>query len=773
MDVDSQGLEGPSKLGPPDELLSDVAEQPPSVRQRATAEYHNKDERFMLPAAVRLFDRQYASIYFARLGLMRPRMEAQMQKRWPGVQRAHILNLPEGQEVAVVGTIYKDMKLKPSILDDYVKDRGVAQLTSNTKFTAPEDVLILEDEAARMTLRGDALAIGELVTGVILAVRGVAIAGGDFQVQDVCYAGVAPQPPLPLRPASSSAKYLALVSGLGVGDEKADPLRLLLVVDYLGGLLGSDNEQGMVARVARLVVAGGLMHGIDVLSQATTYNKPRAQAGALAPVKEVDGILTELVAAMPVDVMPGVADPANHSLPQQPLHRCLFPGAAAFPTFQRATNPHEFTLDGVSVLGSSGQNVDDVYKYSNGEDRLEMLNRMLEWSHLVPTAPDTLTAYPYSDNDPFIIEHAPQVLFAGNQPTFATRLVTGPEGQKPSTMATAMRTEFLGSSLKRTEAAPSQASAPRVQVQAIFKKKAAPQKASQKATQVVKKAATQVKRAAPAAPKPVKKAASAVRKASPGRKGTKGWLGGAGGADNLDKWYGPSRALYLPGGLLEDADVPSYLNGQLAGDYGYDPLGLGKDTETVEKYRAYELLHARWAMLAAAGIIIPEGLQANGANITGGTWFETGAEMLNGGTLNYFAVPWAVINNPLPLFAVVAIEVALMGAVENYRRQGRGPPGYSPGVGKFDSNIFDGLDNLYPGGPFDPLGLADDPEVFAELKVKEIKNGRLAMVSVLGFAVQSYVTGEGPYANWAKHVSDPFGYNLLTIIGNEDRLPTL
>jgi light-harvesting complex II chlorophyll a/b binding protein 5 len=268
-------------------------------------------------------------------------------------------------------------------------------------------------------------------------------------------------------------------------------------------------------------------------------------------------------------------------------------------------------------------------------------------------------------------------------------------------------------------------------------------------------------------------AAASVKKSAPTKK-TRGWLGGEGGPQtSLAKWYGPQRALFLPGGLLDRSEVPTYLTGELAGDYGYDPLGLGKDTEQVSKYREAELIHARWAMLASAGFIIPEGLESNGAKIVGGTWFETGSFMLDGGTLNYFAVPWGIASNPLPLFVVVAIEVSLMAAVETYRKNRKGPAGYSPGVGKFDSSIFDGLDNLYPGGPFDPLGLSNDPDVFDELKVKEIKNGRLAMVAILGFAIQSYVTGEGPYANWSKHVSDPFGYNLVTILGTEDRTPVL
>ncbi|XP_075492556.1 chlorophyll a-b binding protein CP26, chloroplastic-like, partial [Primulina tabacum] len=183
---------------------------------------------------------------------------------------------------------------------------------------------------------------------------------------------------------------------------------------------------------------------------------------------------------------------------------------------------------------------------------------------------------------------------------------------------------------------------------------------------------------------------------------------------------GPDRRIFLPEGLLNRSEVPEYLTGEVPGDYGYDPFGLSKKPADFAKYQAYE---------------------------------PTGALLLDGNTLYYFGK-----NIPINLVLAMIAEVALVGGAEYYR-------------------IINGLnleDKLHPGGPFDPLGFANDPDQAAILKVKEIKNGRLAMFSMLGFFIQAYVTGKGPVENLAAHLSDPFGNNLLTVIaGSAERVPTL
>ena len=134
------------------------------------------------------------------------------------------------------------------------------------------------------------------------------------------------------------------------------------------------------------------------------------------------------------------------------MHACLLPGAASRfgggvgkkGTLVRATNPHDFDLGGVRFLGTSGQNVDDVLRWStiglagadggaeeeptaankaslgDGARRCEALRSLLAWGHLAPTAPDTLAAFPFRSADPFVMEGCPHVFFCGGGREFAT-----------------------------------------------------------------------------------------------------------------------------------------------------------------------------------------------------------------------------------------------------------------------------------------------------------------------------------------------------------------
>jgi DNA polymerase delta subunit 2 len=380
-------------------------------------------------------------------------VEEAARKRWGaeviglGVKT---LDAATGVRSFMVGTLYKDMKGKPSIMDELTRDvleqpvEGQAKREGG-KYCGEGDCLLLEDESGRVALDVPAELADDtaLITGVVVGVVGTLSDAGELVVEGFCVPGLPPQPAAAPVGNPREERYIALVSGLRVGQDETEMLPLQLLAEHLTGQLGCDEDHRLQANIVRLVVAGnatsspegGYGGGVpgsaaapDVLKKVT----PQSQAALSQHVRTLDQFLTAVAAAIPVDLIPGADDPCSFLLPQQPLHACMLPQSSRLSSLNLCTNPYCADVDGVRILGTAGQPLDDMQRYLPHEDRMRTLERSLEFQHLAPTAPDTLGCYAYDDasSDPFVVRECPHIYFAGNQPRFESKLVEGPAGQR-------------------------------------------------------------------------------------------------------------------------------------------------------------------------------------------------------------------------------------------------------------------------------------------------------------------------------------------------------
>lgn len=163
---------------------------------------------------------------------------------------------------------------------------------------------------------------------------------------------------------------------------------------------------------------------------------------------------------------------------------------------------------------------------------------------------------------------------------------------------------------------------------------------------------------------------------------------------------------------------PSVLvESDLAGNVGFDPLGLADSNEKLLDYREAEIKHARLAMLAAVGWPISELEDRDIAK------YFNAPSLLDEGD----RVP-SVLNGGLekidPRFWGFCL--GMCAAIDLY------------GVSKSRR----GADDYFPGNlGFDPLNLyPPDREGQEKMKLAEIKHGRVAMLGVVGYVTEEYFT---------------------------------
>ena len=192
-------------------------------------------------------------------------------------------------------------------------------------------------------------------------------------------------------------------------------------------------------QLIRIILVGGLIKiptGAEKVVRGS-YNLQKLNTLIYENVEKglsyADEYIESLVKLAPFTIIPGRKDFGSPLLPQTPM-----PLSALSDTFEHLEEGHEKNLEFVSnpykcaineknLIICSGQGVRDIMMYSkyDKDSTLNVLQKLYEWKHLFPTAPDTLRCQPIKDKDPLVLQEKPDLLAVGSQKQFGYERVDG------------------------------------------------------------------------------------------------------------------------------------------------------------------------------------------------------------------------------------------------------------------------------------------------------------------------------------------------------------
>jgi hypothetical protein len=291
-------------------------------------------------------------------------------------------------------------------MGSFIEERGITPLNHDDLKTRKRenDVFKLDDETGRLSLIVDYSVMKDLPSGAVVGMIGtIEVCREDSHRHDTAIMHVTrvilPEPPVsPERmivQTCPGTRRLAFVSGLRLGGQWSHAT--------LGALSRALTDHCM----SRLILAGTTILGDGADEQ-----------------------LASLCELLPVELIPGEGDPVSKLLPQQPVSKGLIPNSNAMESLSLHTNPCELRVGDSTILGSSGQPLNDmVHLFGEETTRLQALTLQHRLGHMAPTAPDTLHSIPMVRGDPYLIPHGVDLFFACGQPYADSCLLESPSGR--------------------------------------------------------------------------------------------------------------------------------------------------------------------------------------------------------------------------------------------------------------------------------------------------------------------------------------------------------
>ena len=91
-------------------------------RELKNSDYVNQSDDYLIKK--KNYNRQYAPLYAERLSVIRPQLEISASKKWDNKYevKKSLVDLEFNVKSIIIGTLFKEMKMKPNILKEIADD---------------------------------------------------------------------------------------------------------------------------------------------------------------------------------------------------------------------------------------------------------------------------------------------------------------------------------------------------------------------------------------------------------------------------------------------------------------------------------------------------------------------------------------------------------------------------------------------------------------------------------------------------------------------------